>query len=555
MTTREERQSIADTVISTLLPQIKFESNIIDHFPYTPYPTQIIACDQIQQAIKDGKTDIILEAPTGSGKSLIAIAVSRWLSHELDLIWPLGKPKIGTGCILTAEKVLQEQYTMEFDYLACAMGRGNYPCNMVEGKTAAVGRCKVTKKRCDYCEYYSAIDGADIADISTLNYHVFLYVNKHKPFTRRPLFIFDEAHAIEDVLMGFVDMQLSQKQLTALGVNEKIPEYDNLREYDPWLRELKSVLTLMMNETKEHWAGRSDSEINSDEIKKFQYGKDMKLCDDLERINYKAGVLVRAIEHDYDNWVSKFDYDDKTLIAKPKYIHKYHNSYLMPHAGIRLYMSATLFDFDVFCNNLGIEKDNATFIEIPHTFPVDNRLVIYSPAGKMSYANKKATLPNMVKYIKNIADGNPDHKGIIHAFTWEITEYIMKHTQLNGRLITHTTKDRIDAVDRFRASNKPLILVSPSLYTGINLKDDDSRFAIICKIPFGSLSDIQIKARKELDPGWYNFNTIAKMLQAYGRSIRHKEDWCVTYILDGSFEWFYNNNKFPNYFDEVLRKV
>jgi Rad3-related DNA helicase len=39
-------------------------------------------------------------------------------------------------------------------------------------------------------------------------------------------------------------------------------------------------------------------------------------------------------------------------------------------------------------------------------------------------------------------------------------------------------------------NSKKLVLISPSLHTGLDLKDEQSRFQIIVKIPYPSKADI-----------------------------------------------------------------
>jgi Rad3-related DNA helicase len=55
------------------------------------------------------------------------------------------------------------------------------------------------------------------------------------------------------------------------------------------------------------------------------------------------------------------------------------------------------------------------------------------------------------------------------------------------------------------------------------------------KVPYASLADKLVQAKSELIPGWYQADTANKIIQALGRGIRHKTDWCITYILDGCF--------------------
>jgi Rad3-related DNA helicase len=68
---------------------------------------------QICAAFNSSYKYIILEAPTGFGKSSVAIAVAMTL---------------GSSYICTSTKDLQTQYSRDFPYLKVAKGKNNFPC-------------------------------------------------------------------------------------------------------------------------------------------------------------------------------------------------------------------------------------------------------------------------------------------------------------------------------------------------------------------------------------------------------------------------------------------
>jgi Rad3-related DNA helicase len=98
------------------------------------------------------------------------------------------------------------------------------------------------------------------------------------------------------------------------------------------------------------------------------------------------------------------------------------------------------------------------------------------------------------------------------------------------------------------------VLVSPSSTEGLDLKDDLSRFQIICKIHWPYLGDKLVKSRMEKYRHWYAYQAVKSLIQARGRSIRTEEDYAVTYILDDAFDRLYSNNlrMFPKYFRRSL---
>ena len=83
-----------------------------------------------------------------------------------------------------------------------------------------------------------------------------------------------------------------------------------------------------------------------------------------------------------------------------------------------------------------------------------------------------------------------------------------------------------------------------------------SRFQIITKVPYPNLADRWTNAKMKADKEWYYWQTALKLMQAYGRSIRSKDDWAKTYVLDSGFISFVETNAsmFPNWFTQAIIK-
>ena len=146
---------------------------------------------------------------------------------------------------------------------------------------------------------------------------------------------------------------------------------------------------------------------------------------------------------------------------------------------------------------------------------------------------------------------------VVHnCHSYKIAEYLAKHVDKNqsARLLTHTTKDRDEILDRHISSNKATVLLTPSMSEGIDLKDELSRFQIVCKVPFPFLGDKRVVLKKKLHPWWYPYATARILVQGLGRSIRNEEDYATSYILDEDWLYFFkrNQNLFPKWFIESV---
>ena len=95
--------------------------------------------DSVIKAIEDGKTDIFIQAPTGTGKGLLSLELTK---HFYDSIGD-------TSYLLTSEKSLQKQYETDcnekFDgrheNVTSLCGVDTYKCN-VNNEKFSLGVCR-----------------------------------------------------------------------------------------------------------------------------------------------------------------------------------------------------------------------------------------------------------------------------------------------------------------------------------------------------------------------------------------------------------------------------
>ena len=236
------------------------------------------------------------------------------------------------------------------------------------------------------------------------------------------------------------------------------------------------------------------------------------------------------------------------MIVKPLTATLFADSVLFSKADKVIMMSATILNFDTFLRNLGIDRKDAVCVAVPSDFPVGNRPIYYRPIGNMSARTIDATLPRLAREIEKILNENKDVKGIIHTHTYKITRHVVEYLQSRGfgsRILTHTdipgNRDRV-VREHIERTGEPTVIVSPSMTEGLDLKDNLSRFSIVCKVPYPFLSNY-VKARMERDPDWYAWCTALVLQQATGRSNRHKGDKAKHYILDEAFSYFVTKNE------------
>jgi Rad3-related DNA helicase len=221
-------------------------------------------------------------------------------------------------------------------------------------------------------------------------------------------------------------------------------------------------------------------------------------------------------------------------------------------------MSATILSKDYLCKTAGVDPAHVKFIRIENSdFPVDNRKIYLKNTAWLSAKTMQDSMPKIAREVDLILSRHRDHKGIIHTTSYLQLQFIKDNISKENasRLIeTGSSLDRSEVLDLHYSSKKPTVLISPSLHLGVDLKDDLSRFQIIVKVPYPDLTDKKIAAKKERDPKWYTWNTVLRLVQAYGRSVRSKDDFATTYILDSSISYLLKSSQdlVPKWFTEAI---
>ena len=228
--------------------------------------------------------------------------------------------------------------------------------------------------------------------------------------------------------------------------------------------------------------------------------------------------------------------------------------YLFRHGEKFVFMSATFPPKPVLAEMLGLSTGDIEYLELPSNFPVENRPVLLNPVADVSYQAFNDGLPRILKEIERILETHIQEKGVIHTVSWKLTEAVMRLG--NPRLISHMGAIKDDQLARFMES-KNGVFVSPSSTRGVDLPDDLCRFVIVAKAPYQNLKDKLVSSRVHgsgMGAFWYKAICAQDLVQASGRGVRHKDDYCVTYLLDKQIENLVVNhqNLFPRYWMDAV---
>ena len=218
---------------------INIDGKVDIHFPMEmkPRPQQIDLLQKCKKTINNGKKYILINAPTGSGKSYFAVMFSNWYRNGVD-----ENAKID---IITNTKLLQEQYHDSFDFIHVLKGQSNYRCsenncNCQEGKELNA----ILKKKCSSCPYDTAKVAWMIGEMGITNFHMFnsFSMYQHQIIEERNsnVLIIDEAHSFESVFCDFLSTKLSGKLLKKYGMELVETEF-----YEQKFIKIKTISQMM----------------------------------------------------------------------------------------------------------------------------------------------------------------------------------------------------------------------------------------------------------------------------------------------------------------------
>jgi hypothetical protein len=315
--------------------------------PWAPTirPHQQQALAGILQSFANGTHIVMLDAPTGSGKTLIGELIRQSLDAR--------------ALYLCSSISLQTQFHRDFPDSVLIKGRSNYPTydNPSQFPNLNAGDC--TKRReslpacflctnespdamhCRWCHpvslcgYEKAKFEAIRSPLVCTNTAYFLHEANYVgnlPLNRQ-LIIVDEADTLEDVIMSFVEVSITARKAKEYGIEP--PDKKTVESsWVVWALEAEAKLRA------HHIPGDDIAAIRSRQ-------SHSRLVGNIKRLNDPERGLSSG------GWVYT-GYDRGDIAFKPVTIDALTFDYLFRHSPRWLLMSATTISFDVFAETLGI---------------------------------------------------------------------------------------------------------------------------------------------------------------------------------------------------------
>jgi Rad3-related DNA helicase len=544
-----------------------------DLLKYQPRKEQQECIDFIDSEYKKNKENkfFLLNLPVGTGKSHLALMIADWYLKNVN-----SNAKFD---VITNSKILQDQYVETYESINDLKGKENYECAQYSCSCAQGNEFnRLNKSNCEFCPHSSARDGYVSGRMSLTNFYLYilfqLYMTKMMDSRGSNVLIVDEAHDFDDVMSDFITIKITETVVKRLKFSnedkiiKELKKITTISGYIDFLKELQGEIGTTIADVERALSAEkrnAKSVKRENAVNKVLGGKNsdiklMQVITDLQQYQSKIEIFLNEYKANPNNWVLESNYNEKTkqkeLSLEPIWAFDYLDKYVFSKYDMVFLMSGTILDKNLFCQLNGLDVEKAVYYSIESPFPVKNRPIYYMPLGKMSYKSKEETFKNYVPFIKKILNKYPDKKGIIHSNSFELASWISRDVK-DPRLVYHDSSNKDLVLQEHYATDKPTVIVSPSMDTGVSFDDDKARFQVIAKIPYPSLASQKNKLRQKNNPDWYTWKTISGLIQMTGRAVRSNEDYADTIIIDGSFSDLlkYSGQYFPHWFQEAIKKV
>lgn len=513
----------------------------------------------------------LLNLPTGSGKSHLALMIADWYRKNLN--------KTAKIDIITNSKILQDQYSSTYESINDLKGKENYECETYSCSCAQGAEfCRLNKTTCEHCPYTAAKESFISGGISLTNFYLFILYAIYNPKLMEArdarVLIVDEAHEFDDVMSDFITIKITEYTVKKFKFSNESEILKNLKgvttisQYVDFLRYFEGEIIQTLD-SMEGGLSKQRRNIKSDKrdlkLSKLFKTKNsdvkiMQLITELKQYQLKINVFLKEYKENSNNWVLETYYNEKLkqkeLSLEPIWAYDYLDKYVFSKYDMVFLMSGTILDKNLFCQLNGLDSTKASYYSIDSPFPLKHRQIYYMPVGKMSYKNKEETFKKYIPYIQKLLDKYKNKKGIIHTNSFELAKWIEDSIK-DPRLIFHDSSNKDEMLKLHFETEEPTVIVSPSMDTGVSFDDDKARFQIIAKVPYPSLASQKNKLRMKNNPDWYSYRTVSGILQSCGRSIRSDMDYADTIIIDGSFGDVikHSSHFFPYWFQESIKRI
>ncbi len=512
-------------------------------------------CD-IRDAFAAGNDVVLVRAPTGSGKSLLARAVAGAARTPAE-----AEPAEPTGAYYTTPQVSQLDDVADddlLDDLQVIRGKSNYTCILPGEETTPVNRAPCAREQgydCSVkhrCPYYSARAVAANREIAATTLAYFMRTAGSELFRQRDVVVIDEAHGLAEWAEMYATIELSPRTL---------PVWEELRV--PNVRDADDTLSRTVR-FAESVVGACDRALEELRARQELSPREATRRDRLAERKSELAWFVRDARDPESptTWVvDQPDGGGGTVSAVPLEPARYLRHTVWDRGQKFALLSATILDKRSFCRGVGLDPADVALVEVGHTFPVENRPLFDTTRGKMTYDHRDQTTPAVARLCVRLMAAHPDEKGLIHAHSYDIARRLADRfgdAGVGPRVRTHGRQDRDEQLQRWLATDDPEVFVSVKMEEALDLAGALCRWQVLCKAPYANTNDSRVARRLEDDQwGWYYRTALRTVIQACGRVVRSPDDYGATYLADASLLELFDRaaSDVPPWFQEQIDRI
>ena len=534
-------------------------TRIVEEFPAPSFRgAQEAALRDIRAAFEAGNEVVLVRAPTGSGKSLLARAIAGCARRDGE-----AAPSLPTGAYYTTPQVSQlDDVAGEelLEDLSVIRGKSNYTCILPGETSTPVDRAPCARERgfdCPVkhrCPYFSDRAIASNRSIAAMTLAYFMQTAGSEVFGARDVVVVDEAHGLAEWAEMYATIELSPSTVPVWG-SHRPPEIEGIADVEPYAERLLDACSRRQKEL------RGRVELTEDEAAER---------DRLAELIRDLGWFLEDLRDEASPTVWVADQSDRgtgedprggAVSIKPLDPARYLHHTVWDRGERFALLSATILDKEAFCRGAGLDPETVALVDVPHTFPVENRPLYDVTQGKMTYEHRDETLPKVARTIVRLMAAHDDEKGLIHAHSYAIADRLrelLSEFGVAGRVRGHDRDDRDAALSGWKRSDDPDVFVAVKMEEALDLVDDLCRWQVLCKAPYPNTNDSRVARRLEDGQwGWYYRTALRTVIQACGRVVRAPDDYGATYLADSSLLDLFERARsdMPPWFEDQVDRI
>jgi len=505
-------------------------NEVLSNFPaskFRRYQREVI--EKVVDAFNSGYKCILLEAPTGFGKSYVNTAFARsmysfYTTPQLSLI----KQMLNDPRLIGIYKDIK--------------GRQNYRCYHDPEATVDEGLCVRNRffecQKEEVCPYWKRkIECLKWNPVLTsFAYFILEGRTEGSPYSlgSRELLIIDEGHSIDRHILNHVTLAITPSlqgiyRAVAHELHEDMSRTDVLN----LLHEVYNMCKYELRQIQKTLDGGAIIGIQDAKYRR--------------KLEEWVAIAEMFFESEVKEWVWSLKWATlqgrkyKYLVVQPVYARDYGWEMLWHRAEYYIISSATILNADMFIYETGLDKavrkSEVLYLKVPSIFPPENRPIVDCTIGKLTVSERDYNIGKAIKKIEEILEKEKGNVAI-HCHSYDFAKKVYKfiHPKYKDRLIIHTSEDREEMLEKWKNSRGKVFL-AVAFTEGQDWKGEICDAQILLKVPYpDAKEDARVRRRLEkCEWTWYRLEALKETIQAYGRAVRSPEEKKKFYVIDSSF--------------------